>query len=330
MLPEPSARKPPRLRSIQWIVFFSLCGIAVALALWVVQAGRSQAAGPWARLLYPFDVAAYVNVAGLRSVPAVRAVFTAFAPDASPPHLVEAFAAGTFPGADLREIYATFRFASSGGSSGRIAALLRGRFESTKLYRSLKESGALLVTRPFGSYQVHRLRTALAVPPELVVLNPRECLLCDAQTTGELLGRPPHSPGSEQREVEVPPAALIFATGKVRTSAEAASGGELRNVLQFELLVARAHGGRLECTARLSGDGSLRAIPSLVRSVLQTLTGRTDLADVIEFAPSGPFLLVRCRDLSPLLVAVADRAAAPRFVAPRGEVKAEARRSEPR
>ena len=112
--------------------------------------------------------------------------------------------------ANVNELYAGVRLRGSGYPTGQVSILLRGTFSPEPLREALMEEGHLSFSRKVNGFEVHRLRARSTIPPELVVIDQRHVIVCDAQSTPEVTapaaaGRSHPEPPADRRPVPWPP-----------------------------------------------------------------------------------------------------------------------------
>jgi hypothetical protein len=174
--------------------------------------------------------------------------------------------------ANVNELYAGVRLQGGGYPTGQVAILLRGEFSPQWLREALVEEGLLSFSREVNGREVHRLRARSTIPPELVVIDRRHVVVCDAQSTPEVTD--PAAAGSSGPEP--PPGALVWAEGLVRREDVPAAFPADSDRARFTLLVTGTNGDGVRIQLRLRPSGPPDAFAGHLREQLANvpLVGR--------------------------------------------------------
>ncbi len=190
----------------------------------------------------------YVNLMRLRTAaPALLAAGSRFF--SFTPSLAWQAVTGTSEVATLEELFVGVRLRGEGYPTGQLGAVLQGAFSREALYKALVGDNAISFTREVGGFTVHRLRSSSSVPPELVFVDERHLLLCDAQSTAEILEHRHPAPPSDLEDC------LLWADGYLRRVHAPALLPETIEGARFTLLVKNVR-RRLAVLIRIQPSGS--------------------------------------------------------------------------
>ena len=209
--------------------------------------------GVWAWILPGAEIRAYVDLAQWRETPTGKLVARKLSsPASSPDSLLASLLEGRNGWIDVEEIAVGIRLPGPHFPTGQVSAVFTGEFDFRRLYEKLAQGKSISFSREVNGFEVHRLRVSPGIPPEVIVLDEKHVLVCDAQSTAEILDprRPSSAAPSGWR------GAVLWAEGRVdKENLSVFPFPEGTTRIRFSLCADRTEKGfRIETALRSDGD----------------------------------------------------------------------------